>query len=167
MVPGRPFCSEYIANELHSNFRAQNRKSASMRGPEGPFCAWEEPACWDATGWGLLLWKGWKPLQGGPPGKWHSPSEQIQFLSHHRSSSSNHFKSANCSIITKPWLPCPNPIWRKRNVDGFLRSNQTNTLILGLLRVREVLRYYQNQTNLLKRKEGKSFKQTKAFLLLC
>lgn len=61
-------------------------------------------------------------------------------LTYHPNSCGNHFKSVSCGMTAKPWLPCSAPMWKK-NVDCFLRLNKLNTLLLGFLRVKEVLGY--------------------------
>ena len=126
MFLGRPSCWASIDNELcrHSASKIESPQASCV--PRGHSVPWKSLLAQMLGGWASLR---------RPDASWASGAvvltlraEGIWFLSRHPNRSSNHFKSANCSIITKPWLAQPDPILKKKkknNVDCFLRWNSS------------------------------------------
>ena len=161
MFLGRPSCWASIENELCRRSASKIESPQASCVPRGHSVPWKSLLAQMLGGWASLR---------RPDALWASGAvvltlraEGIRFLSRHPNRSSNHFKSANCSIITKPWLAQPDPIWKNNNnnVDCFLRWNRLNIVILGFLRVKELVGYHQHQSKLLRGKKGKAFNKQK------
>lgn len=123
VVLGGPFSSAGIARELHRRSGPKIESLQALFAPRGLFL----------PGKSLLA----QMLEGAG---FSEKARCLVGLSHHPRRSSNHFKSANCSVIPKPWLPHPQPPTQyekktknkqQKNVDCFLRLNKLNALILG------------------------------------
>ena len=92
VVLGGPFSSAGIARELHRRSGPKIESLQALFAPRGLFL----------PGKSLLA----QMLEGAG---FSEKARCLVGLSHHPRRSSNHFKSANCSVIPKPWLPHPQP----------------------------------------------------------